>query len=166
MKCATCGCVTNITYINGGLKCDGCFMKPEAIVLHHSLTKDSKTVSWGAIRRFHTVDMGWRDIGYHLGIELARDHHEIFMGRMLNDKGAHCPQGGMNTYGLGICFVGNFDLHPPAPEMWDMGIKLVKSLMDIFNITTSDIYGHRAFNPRKSCPGKMFDVKKFRRELK
>ena len=140
-------------------------MKPEAIVLHHSLTKDSATVSWGAIRRFHTVDLGWRDIGYHLGIELARNHHEIFMGRMLNEKGAHCPQGGMNSRGIGLCFVGNFDNHSPPIEMWDMGIKLVRSLMDIFEINVSDIYGHRDFNSKKTCPGKMFDIDKFRTEL-
>jgi len=136
-----------------------------AIILHHSLTKDSQTVSWGAIRRFHTVDLGWRDIGYHLGVELARDQHEIFMGRMLNDSGAHCPQGGMNQKGIGICFVGNFDTYPPPAQMWDMGITLVRSLMDIFNIPADQVFGHRDFNSKKTCPGKMFDVDKFRTEL-
>jgi len=139
-------------------------MKIDSITIHHSLTKDSDTVSWGAIRGYHK-SMGWRDIGYHFGIELLRGQHEILVGRMLNENGAHCPQGGMNKKSIGICFIGNFDNEPPPKEMWNLGIRLVSSLCSLFEIPSHRVFGHRAFNPKKTCPGKMFHMRSFIQEL-
>ena len=41
------------------------------IMIHHSATEDSQTLSWQAIRRFHMTDPEhlWADIGYHAGVE-------------------------------------------------------------------------------------------------
>jgi len=140
-------------------------MTPKFIILHHSLTKDSETVSWQAIRRYHIDTMKWNDIGYHYGIELVNDQHEILVGRMPNQSGAHCKQMGMNRMSIGICFVGNFDDGKPLPEMWVMGLRFVRGLMDIYQIPRQNIKGHRELCDYKSCPGFYFDLNKFRSQL-
>jgi len=147
------------------LQIANCKLQIEYIILHHSLTQDGKTVSWDAIRRFHTDELKWRDIGYHFGIELIGDHYEILTGRMMNEAGAHCKQYQMNQKSLGVCFVGNFDLEEPPQEQWNLGIKLVKCLLEVLEIPKSNVRGHREYAPYKSCPGKMFDLEKFAGEL-
>lgn len=135
----------------------------DKIILHHSLTKDSETVSWGAIRRYHVQERGWRDIGYHFGIELVGDFYEIFVGRSIKTPGAHTK--GQNLTSIGICFVGNFDIiAPPLPQV-ERGIYLVKSLLEEFNLGPLDVYGHRNF-ASKSCPGTQFDMNKFHNLLR
>ena len=131
------------------------------IVIHHSLTKDSVTVSWGAIRDYHVKENKWSDIGYHWGIELLRDQTEILMGRMLDKTGAHVR--GHNTESIGICIVGNFDEAPPPPESWDKAVTLCRWLVRQFGI--KEIVGHRELDSGKSCPGKQFNMNRFRREV-
>ena len=138
-------------------------MTPKYIILHHSLTKDSETVSWGVIRRYHMNVMGWVDIGYQWGIEQARDDYEILVGRMPNESGAHTK--GINSRSLGVCFVGNFDLIQVPDEQWLLGLKLVRWIMFEFNVPKENVCGHRKFAPYKSCPGKLFDVEMFRSQL-
>jgi N-acetyl-anhydromuramyl-L-alanine amidase AmpD len=143
---------------------NGDIIVPEAIIIHHSLTKDSDTVSWSAIRRFH-LSNGWSDIGYHFGIEKVNETYEVLMGRMPNKKGAHCKEQGMNSKSIGVCFVGNYDIEVPPPEVWTMGIRLVRWLMGEFEIKWQEVYGHTEFATHKSCPGKMFDMDLFRAHL-
>jgi len=136
---------------------------PKYIILHHSLTKDSGTVSWGAIRGYHVGVLGWRDIGYHVGVERIRDDYEILLGRMLNVPGAHTR--GMNHVSIGVCFMGNFDLAPPSPELWEKGITVVKWIREVFSIPINHVQGHRDYASYKSCPGKKFNVSQFKKDL-
>jgi N-acetylmuramoyl-L-alanine amidase len=131
------------------------------IIIHHSLTKDSATVSWGDIRRYHTQDLGWHDIGYHAGVELVESgghsfYFEALMGRMWDVEGAHAS--GHNSDSLGICFVGNYDIVVPPTEMLESGAKVLALWMKLFNIPSSEIYGHHAFASYKSCPGTLFPL--------
>lgn len=140
-------------------------MIPKHIILHHSLTKDGQTVNTRAIRRWHIEHNGWSDIGYHFVIEKVQNEIEIFCGRMLGQRGAHVKESGMNSKSFGICFVGNYDLAPPPPDMWNKGLLLVRSLMGTFNIPRTNVRGHKDYAPYKSCPGDRFDLDAFRRSL-
>lgn len=133
------------------------------IIIHHSLTKDGQTVSWGAIRRYHTIEKGWEDIGYHFGLELVGTQYEILIGRMMNVVGAHTK--GYNTGSLGVCFIGNFDLTMVSIEQWELGIRLVSSLCEVLSIKIDQVYGHKDF-ANKSCPGLNFDLRRFKKEVK
>ena len=140
-------------------------MKAEYIVLHHSLTEDGSAVSWGAIRRYHMLDQGMVDIGYHFGIERIGVFPEILMGRMWDERGAHCKQGGMNNRSLGICFVGNYDLIPVPYGLWQRGIDLCLRLMDMFQIPVANVISHHSVAPHKTCPGLLFNIDAFRQQL-
>ncbi len=140
-------------------------------MIHHSLTKDGDTVSWPAIRRFHMETNGWRDVGYHFGLELVPDpgkpgaHSlEIFLGRPEHEHAAACPQGDMNSVALHVCVVGNFDTLAPSDEQLQvLAERLIVPLMVRYGISAESIVGHRDFNPQKSCPGTKFDLERLRR---
>lgn len=136
-------------------------MTPDYIIIHHSLTEDSSTVSWNAIRRYHVHKLGWDYIGYHFGIELIGDKYEALIGRWLNIPGAHCKQEGMNQRSWGICVVGNFDYTPPEASQIIVLKLLVQSLMEIGNIPKENIKMHRDFASYKTCPGVMFPFQEF-----
>lgn len=134
--------------------------KPQRIFLHHSLTKDTSTVSWGAIRRYHTERLKWSAIGYHAGVELVKSgnelYYEVLFGRMWNRQGAHCR--GQNEDSLSICFVGNFDYYKPTDGQYEAGGRIISLWMQLYDIKLTDIYGHNEFSD-KTCPGKMFSIK-------
>lgn len=144
-------------------------MNPDKIIIHHSLTEDGETVSWNAIRDYHVKIKGWRDVGYHYGIELVGNQYDIFKGRMDNEVGAHCL--GFNDNSIGICVVGNFDQQAPNERQLALLKKLCRSLMDIYGIKIENVLGHwETFEMRnvpieKSCPGVKFSMPAFRLSL-
>lgn len=136
-------------------------MRPEKIIVHHSLTSDGPTVSWGAIRKFHMTDPKYmfKEIGYHAGVELVGDYYEVLLGRQWNEVGAHTT--GQNYNSLGICFIGNFDNAAPPEKQLLTGAKVIRYWMEIFGIPESNIFPHSKFS-MKTCPGRMFDMMRLR----
>lgn len=130
--------------------------EPWRIVIHHSLTKDSKTVSWDDITRYHTKSLKWNDVGYHFGIELVDNDYQIFTGRPLGTVGAHCKQNGMNRKSIGICFVGNYDKNEVPDTMYDKGANLIAGLCFSTPCNENLIFPHGEFATYKSCPGIRF----------
>ena len=134
------------------------------VMLHHSLTKDGATVSWGAIRRYHVETNGWRAIGYHYGVELIGDHFEVLVGRSELEQASACPQDQMNVRAIHVCCVGNYDLVEPAKPMLEVLVELViRPAMADYGIPAERIVRHHDFNPAKTCPGVLFDLERVRR---
>ena len=134
------------------------------ILLHHSLTKDGKTISTQAIRRYHK-GLGWRDIGYHFLCELVNGEYEVLVGRDLNERGAHCKQASMNELAIGICLVGNFDLAVVPKPQWDRAVKFVAGLCEQLSISPQNVIAHRDYASYKSCPGEKFNMDFFRQDV-
>jgi hypothetical protein len=134
------------------------------IMLHHSLTGDGQTVSWGAIRHHHVDTRGWHAIGYHYGVELVGDHFEVLLGRSELDPGAACPEEQMNARALHVCCIGNFDDAAPPVAMLEalVGLVILPAMVE-YGLPPERIIGHRAIKPGTTCPGTRFDLEVVRR---
>jgi N-acetylmuramoyl-L-alanine amidase len=150
------------------------------IVIHHSATLDGKTFDWQAIRNYHINTLGWKDIGYHFGIEKINEQYEILIGRNMLEVGAHTY--GINSISLGICLVGNFDTDKVPDQQLSKALELTRTLMKVFNIPIENVIGHREVyvlcqeklincdkrvieENTKTCPGLNFSMNYFRELL-
>lgn len=134
------------------------------LMLHHSGTVDTSTLTWGIIRKNHEAVYGGAEHPYHYGVEYIRSSYEILLGRMPDLNGAHCATQGMNLQALGICIIGNFDKAPPSPAQWSKSLELVRYLMRCYSLLKDNVIGHREIKDT-NCPGRFFDLAKFRAEL-
>ncbi len=134
------------------------------LMLHHSATEDSASVSWQAIRRFHVEHNGWRAIGYHLGIERVNGEYEALLGRPFHEHAAAAYQQGMNRKAIHVCFVGNFDAAAPDPLMLDFARPHLVALLEAYDIPIENVIGHSTVAP-KTCPGRLFPLDEYRRSL-
>jgi N-acetylmuramoyl-L-alanine amidase len=75
---------------------------------------------------------------------------EVVAGRHINKTGSHCK--GKNKGSIGICVTGNTNNEAPTTQQMESLWGKVKMLMDEYDLTRQDVYGHRDFSTSE-CPG-------------
>ena len=97
--------------------------------------------------RYHTVEQGWGDIGYHL---VVGPDDTIWLARPIEQAGAHCK--GQNDHSVGVAYAADFDSEDPVKNGLAAGHQAVAAVCQRFAVPASEVYFHRDFAP-KSCPG-------------
>lgn len=121
--------------------------KLNKIIVHCADTPSTMDIGAKEIRKWHTEERGWSDIGYHYVI---RRNGQVERGRPVERMGAHCS--GHNKDSIGICLVGRDEF---APEQMEILKQLVSDLRAQHR-SEMTVHGHCEFSS-KTCPN--FDVK-------
>ncbi len=137
------------------------------IIIHHSATEDDDALSLYALHQRR----GWDSTGYDFLIDngtkgTVAGHVDATPRWIAQKNGAHCKASGMNTKAIGICLIGNFSLEE-CPEVQLMAlVRLIKYLMEYYDIPAGNIMGHgQVPEANTECPGKLFPWNKFRKML-
>ncbi|MEM6552781.1 MAG: N-acetylmuramoyl-L-alanine amidase [Planctomycetota bacterium] len=104
------------------------------------------------IRKVHTRDRGWADIGYHYIVDRSG---RVWQGRELKYQGAHVRD--QNEHNIGILVLGNFDKQSPSREQTASLVGLLKRLQSAYRVPTTRVRTHQEYNPT-SCPGKVLQA--------
>ena len=124
------------------------------IIVHCS---DSEFGDADTIDHWHK-ERGWDGIGYHYVItngviqphtNYSLEHDGLLqIGRDIEKPGAHCK--GHNGDSIGICLIGRH--HFTANQLYQILPILLQYYMDMYAIDESQVFGHRDFNNKKTCP--------------
>jgi len=121
------------------------------IIIHHSATE---TGCARVFRSLHRAVNGWVDIGYHFVIgngSLSRDG-DVEEGRPAWAVGAHARHN--NEDSIGVCLVGDMNLHPPTEEQLRSLGRLMATLMARHGLGPEDLYLHGDLpGCSTECPG-------------
>lgn len=137
--------------------------KVDKIIVHCSDTYATMNIGVADIRKWHTEERGWKDIGYHFVIrrdgtvEAGRDIDGD--GDIFEEIGAHTV--GYNANSIAICMVGGKGADGRASNNFTQ--KQFSSLESVIRMikasyTRATVHGHREF-AQKECPS--FDVQEF-----
>ena len=134
------------------------------IIIHHSGTEDGSALQF---HRWH-LNKGWdKGVGYHFVIdsnESSKQDGQIESTPrwIKQEDGAHCKAGDMNTRGIGICLVGNFDKERVSDKQMESLVLLVNKLRRHYKIPLNRIMGHGEVSGASThCPGRQFPWREF-----
>lgn len=126
--------------------------KIDLIVIHCSATKETQNYTFDQLRRDHKA-RGFRDCGYHFYI---RRDGTRFIGRYLDQIGAHVGDVGKNANSIGICYEGGLDKNGKAKDTRTEAQKeeLLNTILEVLTILKKKqpdikirIVGHRDLSP-------------------
>jgi N-acetyl-anhydromuramyl-L-alanine amidase AmpD len=88
---------------------------------------------------------------------------KVFNGQPVEQPSWHCTNYQANLVSVGICFLGNFENIEMPIEQFNAGVKLIKTLMEEYNVPLINVLRHRDVVSDIShtanstqCPGKNF----------
>ena len=124
--------------------------RTEMLILHCTATKEGKPFSRDDVDKMHKAK-GWSCVGYNWYIDIDG---KIWEARGTDAVGAHCSK--YNYISCGICYCGGLDKNGKSKntltdEQKQSLFELVEYLLNKYNLTISDVYGHRTF-ANKDCP--------------
>ena len=121
----------------------------DEIIIHCSYTPVSMDIGVKEIRRWHTEERNWSDIGYHF---VQRRSGLIEVGRPIERAGAHTI--GRNAHSIGICMVGGKPVFNFTQKMITEMQSFLNKLKDQY--PNAKLSGH---NEHSSKPCPKFDVR-------
>lgn len=130
------------------------------IYIHCTATQAKSDIDIDWLRRLHTKERGWRDVGYHY---LIKRSGEVQKGRDDAVVGAHVS--GHNSKSIGIALAGGVDadLQPEnnfTNEQFTALVSLLKELIKLYPGVV--IRGHNEVSS-KACPS--FDVQQWLKDV-
>lgn len=128
-------------------------MKPDTIVIHHSVSSRDKTTI-PQINEWHKArDFTLSSMGYYIG------YHYVIMGdgtvtQVRKDDQLGCHVLGKNLGKIGICLTGNFMADEPSRQQIESLENLCDTLKERYQI--SEVYAHREFSKTECCGDNLF----------
>lgn len=123
--------------------------KINKVIVHCSATKPDQNITAKNIKKWHTEERGFKDIGYHYVI---RRDGTLEKGRDIGEAGAHAR--GHNLESIGVCLIGGIDkFNSPEQNYTANQYYTLKKLLDVLCVTfpNADIIGHNNVSD-KACP--------------